>query len=169
MTNASLVNMNVAGTPTATPATPKKTKPTKCKKTVVKPNGLGICRQKAGEEGRVDRHAVHSSCDVVWRVSLCCSVSSPRCVERYRRGFVRRIRDDSHCTHGFDVLVAWLLWRCLSTGSSAVNAQRQGVGAASSHLRCVSFALAPFGGWRCAEVSSCKSRFRATGHTKLAR
>ena len=43
---ASLVNMNVAGTPTATPATPKKTKPTKCKKTVVKPNGLGIFRQK---------------------------------------------------------------------------------------------------------------------------
>ena len=30
--NASLVNANIAGTPTATPVTPKKTKPTQCRK-----------------------------------------------------------------------------------------------------------------------------------------
>ena len=38
----SLVNMNIAGTPTTTPVTPKKTKPTKRKKKVVKLDGLCI-------------------------------------------------------------------------------------------------------------------------------
>ena len=47
--NVSLVNMNIAGTPTATPVTLKKTKPTKCKKKVLKPDGLGIFGQKLGE------------------------------------------------------------------------------------------------------------------------
>ena len=41
--------MNIAGTPTATPVTPKKTKPTKFKKKVVKLDGLSICRQKLEE------------------------------------------------------------------------------------------------------------------------
>ena len=49
MENVSLVGMNIAGTPTATPVTPRKTKPTKCKKKVVKPDGLGIFRQKMEE------------------------------------------------------------------------------------------------------------------------
>ena len=44
--NVSLVNMNIAGTPTATPVTPKKTK---CKKKVVKPDGFGIFRQDLEE------------------------------------------------------------------------------------------------------------------------
>ena len=43
MENVSLVNMNIAGTPTATPVTPK------CKKKVVMPDGLGIFRQKLEE------------------------------------------------------------------------------------------------------------------------
>ena len=41
--------MNIAGTPTATPVTPKKTKLTKCKKKVVKLDGLGIFRQTLEE------------------------------------------------------------------------------------------------------------------------
>ena len=47
--NVSLVNMNIAGTPTATPVTPTKTKPTKCTKKVVKLDGLSIFRQKLEE------------------------------------------------------------------------------------------------------------------------
>ena len=47
--NVSLVNMNIAGTPTATPVTLKKTKPTKCRKKVFRPDGLGIFGQKLGE------------------------------------------------------------------------------------------------------------------------
>ena len=47
MENVSLVNMNIAGTPTATPVTPKM--PTHCKKKVVMPDGLGIFRQKLEE------------------------------------------------------------------------------------------------------------------------
>ena len=43
--NVSLVNMIIAGNPTAT----KRTKPTKCKVKVVKPDGLGIFRQKQEE------------------------------------------------------------------------------------------------------------------------
>ena len=62
-----------------------------------------------------------------------------------------RIGDDSRCTYGFGVLEAWQLWRCLSTGSSMASAQRYGLGAASSHLQCVSFAIFPFRGWRCAD------------------
>ena len=57
-----------------------------------------------------------------------------------------RTGDDSRCTHGFDVLVAWQLWRCLSTRSSAASAQRYGLGAASSHLQRVSFAIPSFRG-----------------------
>ena len=67
-----------------------------------------------------------------------------------------RISEDSRCTHGFDVLVAWQLRRCLSTGSSAASAQRYGLGSSSSHLQRVSFAIRPFRGWRCAEASSFK-------------
>ena len=63
--NVSLVNMNIAGTPIATPVMSKKTKPTKCNEKVVKPDGLGIFRQKTGGSGRVDAHAVSSSCDVL--------------------------------------------------------------------------------------------------------
>ena len=43
------MNMNIVGTPTAAPVTPKKAKPTKCKNKVVKPDGLGIFRQKLEE------------------------------------------------------------------------------------------------------------------------
>ena len=57
-----------------------------------------------------------------------------------------RIGDDSRCTHGFGVLVAWRLWRYLSTGSSAASAQRHGLGAASSHLQRVNIAIPPFRG-----------------------
>ena len=53
--------------------------------------------------------------------------SIPRCVELWRQGFVLRIGDDSRCTHGLDVLVAWHPWRCLSTGFSAASAQRYGL------------------------------------------
>ena len=44
----------------------------------------------------------------------------------------------------------------VSARSSAANAQRHGLGGASAHLQCVSFAIAPIRGWRCAEASSCK-------------
>ena len=138
MENVPLVNMNIAGTPTATPVTPKKTKPTKCKKKVVKPDGLGIFRQKMEE---VDESTHTLSTRDATLFEAC------RCVETWRQGFVLRICDDSRCTHGFVVLVAWQLWRCLSTGSSAASARRCGLGAASSHLQRVSFAIPPVRGW----------------------
>ena len=67
MEDVSLVNMNIAGTPTARPTTPKKTTRTTCKKIVVKPDGLGISRQKL-EEVDEPTHALR--CPLELRRSL---------------------------------------------------------------------------------------------------
>ena len=67
-----------------------------------------------------------------------------------------RIGDDSHCTHGFDVLAHGSYGSVSRLGSLRRVLSDMVLEAASSHLQRVSFAIAPFQGWRCAEASSCE-------------
>ena len=142
--NVSLVNISIAGTPTATPVTPKKTKPTKCKNKVVKPHGLGIFRQKLKDVDESRR---------------------TRCPLEVRRSLTRAAllfwdHSDVSVMTAAARMALTFLWHGSCGGASRLGPLRRVlcdmILEQHSHLQCGSFAIAPFRRWRCAEASTCK-------------
>ena len=118
------------------------------KRKVVKPDGLSIFLQTL-EEVDESTHTLST------RVATFCEACRSAVLGPFH--VVSKYGGKGSCSESVMTFLWYgFLWRCLSTGSSSASAQRYDLGAASSHLQRVSFALPPFRGWCCAEGSSCK-------------